>query len=264
MELIINKTNLTIKGDIQKNSSTINYYEIPITFDSSWDNLIIKAVMILNGKDKGKEISVINNKIYIDNSIHGIYSIGFVGYKIKGNEKVYQISTELKSLFFDKGAGEIETESVPLPTPTEWEIYIAQIQSMLSSKQDKLISNVNIKTINNKSILGSGNINIEGTQYTAGDNIIIEDNVISADLSSCQTKIDSTHKLSSDLVDDTNNTNKFVTASEKITWNNKQNILTAGTKIAIANNEISTTLTHETWTFTLDDDSTVDKEIVLW
>lgn len=39
---------------------------------------------------------------------------------------------------------------------------------------------------------------------------------------------------------------------------------TAGTKISIENNTINSTLTHETWTFTLDDDSTVDKEIVLW
>ena len=43
------------------------------------------------------------------------------------------------------------------------------------------------------------------------------------DISNYQTKIDSEHKLSSDLVDDTNNTNKFVTASEKATWDNKSN-----------------------------------------
>ena len=41
------------------------------------------------------------------------------------------------------------------------------------------------------------------------------------DLSGYQTKIDSTHKLSSDLVDDTNNNNKFVTSSEKTTWSEK-------------------------------------------
>lgn len=41
------------------------------------------------------------------------------------------------------------------------------------------------------------------------------------DLSGYQTKIDSSHKLSSDLVDDANQTNKFVTTSEKQTWNNK-------------------------------------------
>lgn len=41
------------------------------------------------------------------------------------------------------------------------------------------------------------------------------------DLSGYQTKIDSSHKLSSDLVDDANSGNKFVTSSEKQTWNNK-------------------------------------------
>ena len=41
------------------------------------------------------------------------------------------------------------------------------------------------------------------------------------DLSGYQTKIDSSHKLSSDLVDATNNNNKFVTASDKTTWNGK-------------------------------------------
>lgn len=36
-----------------------------------------------------------------------------------------------------------------------------------------------------------------------------------------QDKIDATHKLSADLVDDASTTNKFVTASEKTTWNGK-------------------------------------------
>lgn len=36
-----------------------------------------------------------------------------------------------------------------------------------------------------------------------------------------QVKIDSSNKLSADLVDDTSATNKFVTSSEKSTWNNK-------------------------------------------
>ena len=37
-----------------------------------------------------------------------------------------------------------------------------------------------------------------------------------------QDVIDSSHKLSADLVDDTSATNKFVTASDKTTWNAKQ------------------------------------------
>ena len=40
-----------------------------------------------------------------------------------------------------------------------------------------------------------------------------------------QTEITAQNKLSSDLVDDTNHTNKFVTTQEKTTWNNKQNAI---------------------------------------
>jgi hypothetical protein len=40
-------------------------------------------------------------------------------------------------------------------------------------------------------------------------------------LNAKQNTIDSTHKLASDLVDDTNQTNKFVTTNEKTTWNSK-------------------------------------------
>lgn len=55
-----------------------------------------------------------------------------------------------------------------------------------------------------------------------------------------QDKIDSTHKLSADLVDDTNATNKFVTAEDKTNWDAKQNALTAGTGIDIENGVVST------------------------
>lgn len=43
------------------------------------------------------------------------------------------------------------------------------------------------------------------------------------DISGKQDVIDSTHKLASDLVDDSNQTNKFVTSQEKDTWNGKSN-----------------------------------------
>ena len=53
----------------------------------------------------------------------------------------------------------------------------------VNSKQDTLISGENIKTINNQSLLGSGNIDIQGgsggSSYTAGKNIEIADNTIS-------------------------------------------------------------------------------------
>lgn len=54
-----------------------------------------------------------------------------------------------------------------------------------------------------------------------------------------QDAINSTNKLSADLVDDTNTTNKFVTDSDKTAWNNKQDALTAGAGITINNNTIN-------------------------
>lgn len=62
-----------------------------------------------------------------------------------------------------------------------------------------------------------------------------------ADLvSGLQTEITSTNKLSADLVAD-GTTNKVVTATEKATWNGKQNALTQGTNITISGNTISAT-----------------------
>lgn len=49
----------------------------------------------------------------------------------------------------------------------------------LSTKQDTLVSGVNIKTINNTSLLGSGDISISsGGTYTAGEGISIDNGVI--------------------------------------------------------------------------------------
>lgn len=60
-------------------------------------------------------------------------------------------------------------------------------------------------------------VNIAGSPY--------DNTNLAGALNSKQDEITSQNKLSSDLVDDTNQTNKFVTAQEKTTWNNKQNAI---------------------------------------
>lgn len=63
--------------------------------------------------------------------------------------------------------------------------YTAATDSALEGKQDTLVSGTNIKTINNQSLLGEGNIDIQGgggASYTAGEGIeISEANEISVD-----------------------------------------------------------------------------------
>jgi ribosomal protein S11 len=79
--------------------------------------------------------------------------------------------------------------------------------------------------------LGMDNVPTSGS-----DNFVKSGGVYSA-LQGKQDVIDSSHKLSADLVDDTNTTNKFTNATEKQTWNNKQDALVSGTNIKTVNNE---------------------------
>lgn len=51
-------------------------------------------------------------------------------------------------------------------------------------------------------------------------------------LSGKQDAIDSTHKLSADLVDDSTTTNKFTNATEKETWNGKQDAINSSHKLS--------------------------------
>ena len=108
------------------------------------------------------------------------------------------------------------------------------------------------KSENNPSTSGNGNVGdiwIKGSQVWVLTNragnyppYTLTWTEVTQDLSAYQPLIDSTHKLSADLVDDTNSTNKFVTSTEKSTWNGKAD-----------NTTISTDTTSTTVSLTLAD-----------
>ena len=136
MKFILEKDKLTIRDKENLKSGSINYYEADVEFDESWNGLTIEARIVRkeNGiiQEVGKSIAVINNEMYIDKELSGTYAIGFIGYTIENNVKTMQISTNLVGLYFNMGAGEIEVDnSQDIPTPTEWEVYISQIQEMI-------------------------------------------------------------------------------------------------------------------------------------
>ena len=60
---------------------------------------------------------------------------------------------------------------------------------------------------------------------SASDTALASEKAIRTELNTKQDTIDSNHKLSSDLVDDTNATNLFVTSTEKETWSGKQDAI---------------------------------------
>lgn len=49
-----------------------------------------------------------------------------------------------------------------ITTPPTTSELIGKVNEIIDDKQDTLVSGTNIKTINNTSILGSGNIDIQG------------------------------------------------------------------------------------------------------
>lgn len=59
------------------------------------------------------------------------------------------------------------------------------IQNLTTSKQDKLESGVNIKTVNNQSLLGSGNITIEG----GGSSVTVDDTLSDTSTNPVQNKV---------------------------------------------------------------------------
>lgn len=128
------------------------------------------------------------------------------------------------------GATEISTalnaKADTATTYTKTEVDNA-ITAATSTKQDTLVSGTNIKTINNESLLGSGNITIQGggsgSSYTAGDGIDITNDVISV-----------TGKTDSSAF-------TAYTAATDTALASKQTTLTAGTNITIVDNVISAT-----------------------
>lgn len=121
--------------------------------------------------------------------------------------------------------------------------FADETKADISTKQNTLVSQTNIKSVNNYSLLGSGNLSV-GTitgitmnGASKGTSGVVNLGTVITDISGKQDVIDSSHKLDADLVDDTTSTNKFVTASDKSTWSGKQDELVSGVNIKTINNE---------------------------
>lgn len=144
MNFKIDKDKLEIVEPRIINSGSIAYYSVDCEFDDNWNGLTKKAILIKKGDSQGTEVSVIDNQIYIDKEYFGDYFVGFVGYTLNNdNQKILQISTNLKGFYVDKGAGEITAIETEIPTATEWEIYIQQLQAiadLISSDKQSVIN----------------------------------------------------------------------------------------------------------------------------
>lgn len=134
MKFILNEDKLKIEGALTINSGSFRDYLVDVETDESWDGLSIEAIITIEKSNEGISRAVINNQVYIDISKKMRYTIGFIGYTIENNVKTYQRSTDLKLIPIVKGAGEIQaTNTQEIPTESEWEIYLAQVQEFIDN-----------------------------------------------------------------------------------------------------------------------------------
>ena len=342
MILKVNKDICEIKQNEVWNVGDYNVHTVQVELSDEFDGLVNKVRYFI--EDNSYDMLITDNVAqvpYEATLTEGTIKIGVYGYDADTNILVQ--STSPVNKFITSGTYTGEADNTQPLTPTDKEQMETAIQKntnditdLKENKQDKLISGVNIKTINNESILGNGNIEIDVgsinyndlenkpkinnvelvgnkslndlgiqpvgnyaleseipdvsnfitkdvnnlTNYTlktnTGSLIDLEINdttyvvtlklknqdgtIISTDtidlplesvvvsgrydnttkkviltlengsevdfsvadlVAGLQTEITSSNKLASDLVDDTNSGNKFVTTSEKQTWNNK-------------------------------------------
>lgn len=130
---------LTAGTNIEINGNTIS-----AVIDISADNI------------PGLNLSDYAKKTYVDNMVKAEVS-SIVGAAPKELDTLFELSEAIKD-----NSGTIQ-----------------ELETIATNKQDKLVSGTNIKTINNQSILGSGNIKVAGSfnDLTDKDSVIVSANV---------------------------------------------------------------------------------------
>ena len=149
---------------------------------NSNDNQIIR---VNNSNTQDLSITQGTNQVlYIDGGgvAIGINDVLVNGVSVVSNNIAY-IIVPTKTSELQNDSHFITTETDPTVPSVVKSITLADINNW-NNKQDTLVSGTNIKTINNTSLLGSGNINIDGTSYSAGTGIDITSNVISNTITS--------------------------------------------------------------------------------
>ena len=140
----------------------------------------------------------------------------------EGNAAYVTVPTKTSELQNDSGF--ITTETDPTVPSFVKNITQADINTW-NNKQNALISGSTIKTINDISLLGSGNINVGGSEYSAGTGISIVNGVINNTLTSYNELEDlpTIPTKTSDLINDSN----FVQSNElaEVAFNGSYNAL---------------------------------------
>lgn len=160
MKVIVKPHKIELIKEESVNEKEINISKCKFEFDERITEEYTKeAYFTLN--DKTYKKIIINNECDFPSEIlseEGIVELGVVAFLVEGNEEITRFNPTPVRFPTMLGSLKENAENSSTPTPSELE----QLESILTNKQDKLVNGVSIKTINGQSILGEGNINIEG------------------------------------------------------------------------------------------------------
>ena len=125
------------------------------------DDYVKEAYFTLNGNTY-KQI-IVNNECDYPGEVltqKGELEIGVVAYKVEDEQEIKRYNPSPD--FYETWIGSLKDAENSEPiTPSDKEQMEQAILNLQNNKQDTLVSGENIKTLNNESLLGSGNIEIE-------------------------------------------------------------------------------------------------------
>lgn len=167
MILKVNKDSCEIKENEIWNVGDYNVHTVNVELSSDFNGLVNKVRYFV--EDNCYDELIVNNIAqvpYEATLTEGTIKIGVYGFDADTNILVQ--STAPVNKFITSGTYTGDPDNTQPLTPTDKEQMETAIQKntnditdLKENKQDKLISGVNIKTINNESILGNGNIEID-------------------------------------------------------------------------------------------------------
>lgn len=168
MILKVNKDNCEIKQNEVWNVGDYNVHTVQVELSEEFNGLVNKVRYFV--EDNSYDMLITNNVAevpYEATLTEGTIKIGVYGYDADTNILVQ--STSPVNKYITSGTYTGEPDNTEPLTPTDKQQMETAIQkntddiiNLQNNKQDVLISGQNIKTINNESILGSGNIEIKG------------------------------------------------------------------------------------------------------
>lgn len=167
--------------------------------------MLMNNIVITNNQPEEISIRQSENQTILING--GGEIIGVIDVKVNGESvvtgNIAYVITPTKTSELINDSGFITQETDPTVSTAVKSITLADINSW-NNKQNELVSGSNIKTINNISLLGSGNLDVGGVNYSAGTGIEIVEDVINNTITSYNdlTDLPTIPTKTSDLIND--------------------------------------------------------------